>query len=152
MNLKNRCRKVGQKRNRVSKFLLNCGVVLLCWHAFAQQATTVTNIAAGGQFSLFIQSDGSLWGMGRNNSGQLGNGVGSSLRPELIAGGAGLRATCGFGATYYLLASTNVALPLNQWSPVWTNTIVLRGGNNFSAPLTNAASPGSGQFYIIKSQ
>ncbi len=38
-------------------------------------ANGVTSIAAGGTFSLFIKSDGSLWGMGDNRSGQLGNGT-----------------------------------------------------------------------------
>ena len=37
--------------------------------------TTVTNIAAGGTHSFFIQSDGSLWAMGYNTSGQLGDGT-----------------------------------------------------------------------------
>jgi alpha-tubulin suppressor-like RCC1 family protein len=48
-------------------------------------AVTVTNIAAGSEHSLFIKSDGSLWTMGKNTSGQLGNGTFSSTnRPEQI--------------------------------------------------------------------
>jgi hypothetical protein len=35
----------------------------------------VTAVAGGTQHSLFIESDGSLWGMGQNSSGQLGTGV-----------------------------------------------------------------------------
>ena len=38
-------------------------------------AQTVTNIAAGNYHSLFIKSDGSLWAMGRNDSGALGDGT-----------------------------------------------------------------------------
>src|SRR5512140_1846879 len=37
-------------------------------------APTVTQVAAGGYHTLFIKSDGSLWAMGRNDHGQLGDG------------------------------------------------------------------------------
>jgi alpha-tubulin suppressor-like RCC1 family protein len=52
--------------------------------------SNVTAIAAGGWHSLFLKNDGSLWGMGWNNQGQLGDGTYGSLpyyatnRPELI--------------------------------------------------------------------
>ena len=36
--------------------------------------TGVTDIAAGDNHSLFLKSDGSLWAMGSNSSGQLGDG------------------------------------------------------------------------------
>src|SRR5262249_17065497 len=38
-------------------------------------AQIVTNISAGYGHSLFLKSDGSLWGMGRNDWGQLGDGT-----------------------------------------------------------------------------
>jgi len=47
--------------------------------------TNVTAIAAGWNHSLFIKSDGSLWGMGDNSSGQLGDGTwDAQLYPEKI--------------------------------------------------------------------
>ena len=39
------------------------------------QYTNVTAIAAGGNKSLFVTSDGKLWAMGNNNYGQLGDGT-----------------------------------------------------------------------------
>jgi hypothetical protein len=42
------------------------------------------------------------------------------------------------GTAYYVLASTNLTLPLNQWLSVATN--VLSASGNFSFTLTNAAS------------
>ncbi len=42
---------------------------------FKGGAQTVTGVAGGGSHSLFIKGDGSLWGMGFNTSGELGNAV-----------------------------------------------------------------------------
>jgi alpha-tubulin suppressor-like RCC1 family protein len=48
-------------------------------------ASNVTAIAAGGVHSLFVKSDGSLWTMGYNVDGQLGNGTyGEYDRPGTI--------------------------------------------------------------------
>jgi alpha-tubulin suppressor-like RCC1 family protein len=52
-------------------------------------ASGVTAIAAGGDHSLFLKSDGSLWGMGWNQYGELGDGTyNHTNRPEqIVAGG-----------------------------------------------------------------
>ena len=51
------------------------------------------------------------------------------------------------GGMYYVLSSTNVALPLTQWAPVLTNKFDSSG--NFA--VTNAVAPGvSQQFYILE--
>jgi alpha-tubulin suppressor-like RCC1 family protein len=126
----------------------------------------VVAISGGGEHSLFLKSDGSLWAMGWNNYGQLGDGfVGDSWTPEQIfplpqpvlttsfSSGTGLQinATTLFGGNFYLLAGTNFTLPL-QWTPVWTNSVTMRGTNNFSATLTNAVNASGRQFYILQSQ
>ncbi len=50
-------------------------------------------------------------------------------------------------ATYYVLASTNVALPLSQWTPVATN--LFNGSGQFT--FTNAINPNSPQaFYLLE--
>ena len=50
--------------------------------------------------------------------------------------------------TYYVLTSTNLALPLSQWKPAATN--VLTGSGSFTFTATNAVLPNaSQQFYIL---
>ncbi len=53
--------------------------------ALTSGAQPVTQIAAGGYHSLFLKSDGSLWAMGFNGYGQLGDGTTNNVnRPEQI--------------------------------------------------------------------
>ncbi len=53
------------------------------------------------------------------------------------------------GATYYLLATTNVASPAAQWKTIATN---VAPGNSFSFTNTNAAAPGIPiRFYMLSS-
>jgi alpha-tubulin suppressor-like RCC1 family protein len=59
------------RRNLIQICLL--GVVLL--QALNSGAQPVTQVAAGNDHNLFLKSDGSLWGMGNNQYGQLGAGV-----------------------------------------------------------------------------
>jgi alpha-tubulin suppressor-like RCC1 family protein len=131
-------------------------------------ASGVTAIAAGALHSLFLKSDGSLWTMGYNYYGQLGDGFTNlnSAIPEQIfpasqpmlnsalSSQADLQfnATCGFGGNFYLLGSTDMTLPVSQWTPLATNAVTARGTNNYSVTLTNAFNPGGQQFYILQSQ
>ena len=71
-----------------------------------------------------------------------------SLSPALLVfnGTNGLS-----GRTYYLLASTNLALPLSQWTPVATN--VLNTNGNFTTTVANPGPSGAAQqFYILQLQ
>lgn len=55
------------------------------------------------------------------------------------------------GGKYYVLASTNVALPFNQWTSVATN--ILNTTGNFTMTATNAVNPNVRQeFYILQLQ
>jgi autotransporter-associated beta strand protein len=140
---------------------------------------TVTNLAGtlalGDSFELIAPGGGSIGAFSATNLPELNAGLawnwnpsagtlsvvqGSSFPPTAppvikgfsIAGGnvtiSGTNAQA--GATYYLLTSTNLLLPLSQWTAVSTN--VATGANNFSFIGTNAVSPNSPkQFYILSS-
>jgi alpha-tubulin suppressor-like RCC1 family protein len=70
------------------KALLKFSLMPLLLHSLTGQAAlTVTNIAPGffASHSLFLKSDGSLWAMGQNGGGELGNGTyNQTNRPEQI--------------------------------------------------------------------
>jgi alpha-tubulin suppressor-like RCC1 family protein len=69
-------------KQKVFVTCLLCAALLQTINSVAQ---TVTKIAAGGFHSLFIKNDGSLWAMGDNNYGQLGDGTTNNINfPEQI--------------------------------------------------------------------
>jgi fibronectin-binding autotransporter adhesin len=57
------------------------------------------------------------------------------------------------GGTYYLLSSTNVAMPLDQWTAVATNVVSVSGGTAaFTFTGTNVVTPKTrAQFYLLSS-
>lgn len=129
-------------------------------------AGDVIAIAAGAEHSFFLKNDGSLWGMGFNGAGNLGDGTfNNTNRPELIVAAplnianvslAGsdllLNGVNGIaGTTNYVLTSTNMTLPADQWTRIATN--VLNAGGNFTVTFSNAVNSGGPQrFYILQSQ
>ena len=124
-------------------------------------ASNVTAIAAGRAFSLFLKSDGSLWAMGYNNDGQLGDGTTNNMnRPEQILGPYNQIQTTGqpLGGTNMQLsfvgvANANYALdwsgslsPAN-WIPQATNPASSFGPLVF----TNAPVLATNNFWRIRS-
>jgi hypothetical protein len=68
---------------------------------------------------------------------------------RLSSGNIVISGTSADSGNYVVLTSTNVALPLPQWTPLVTNAF--DGGGNFS--FTNAITPGAPQlFYLLKLQ
>ncbi len=78
-------------------------MALLLLQAVAVRAATVTRIAAGYDFSLFVKSDGSLWAMGANGNGQLGDGTTTShSTPEQIVSSGVTAIAAGNSHSLYL--------------------------------------------------
>ena len=64
---------------------LACLLCIIALQAVTSEGQTVTKVAAGGYHSLFLKSDGSLWTMGDNDDGELGDGTyNQTNRPEQI--------------------------------------------------------------------
>jgi alpha-tubulin suppressor-like RCC1 family protein len=136
-------------------------------------ASNVLAIAAGQYHSLFLKSDGSLWAMGQNTQGQLGDGFTDdggdpgTDEPEqvypvppphlvqTVLGGTDLQftANCGFGGTFNLLSSTNAALPRSQWTPVWSEAVYFRYQSSWSVTLSNVIpTAGPQQFFQLQAE
>jgi alpha-tubulin suppressor-like RCC1 family protein len=124
-------------------------------------SNNVTAIAAGsyGYHSLFLKTDGSLWGMGNNNDGQLGDGTTTSTnRPELIVAGpiqlsiqllsgGNVRLSCvGLVGTDYALDRSFSLSPAN-WVPQVTNP----AGAGGVLVLTNTPNPATNNFWRVRS-
>ena len=82
------------------KTILKFCLIPLLLHALTSQAAlTVTNMATGcfAQHSMFVKSDGSLWTVGYNGEGGLGNGSNgnSTNRPQQIVAGGVTAAAAG---------------------------------------------------------
>jgi alpha-tubulin suppressor-like RCC1 family protein len=88
------------------KTLLKFSLIPLLLLALTCHATlTVTNIASGNYayHSLFLKSDGSLWVMGYNDFGQLGDGtLNKTNRPEQIMPGGVTAIAAGAGHSLFL--------------------------------------------------
>jgi len=127
----------------------------------AMLSALVTNLQTGGEVDLFLTAIDPGIGFvfySRNFAGK------PSSLPSLVISAVSqpgisaiavsgnnmvLTATNGVaGGTYHLLASTNPASPLNQWTPVATN--VLAGSGTFGITVTNAAVPPSPRFFILQ--
>src|SRR3974390_2916330 len=82
---------------------------LLLLHTASSGAQPVIRIAAGVNHSLFLKSDGSLWAMGDNRFGELGDGTtnGNNLPKEIIASNV-VAIAGGFG--YSLFVKTDGSL------------------------------------------
>jgi len=88
------------------KSILKVGLVLVLCQGFAiHAATVVTNVAGGLYHSLFLMSDGSLWAMGENGNGQLGDGTFNTNgmnRPEQIVSSNVVAAAGGYYFSLFL--------------------------------------------------
>jgi Regulator of chromosome condensation (RCC1) repeat len=122
----------------------------------------VTAIAAGSEFSLFLKSDGSLWAMGRNIDGQLGNGTYSDTNsPDLIVAGPPGYNEISFqlltggkmGLSFVGMAGTNYELDRSfslspaTWLPQATNP----AGADGTLAFTNTPDATTNNFWRVRS-
>jgi hypothetical protein len=127
-------------------------------------SNTAGTLAAGDKFKLFTAtsysgaftsnslpplSSGLAWNATKlNTSGTLwvvSTNPPTLSQPQLVSGSVIVAGTGGTpGWDYYVLGSTNVTLPLNQWSRMLTNVFDPAGNCLF----TNAVSPAQPQWFL----
>lgn len=126
----------------------------------------VNGISAGGYHSLFIKSDGSLWAMGANGYGELGDGTYADTSPfgtnqpqqivvnpsynqisgQILNSGKVQLSFVGIAGTNYALDRSFSLSPPN-WIPLATNP-----ANSFGALVfTNTPDPSMNNFWRIRS-
>ncbi len=119
----------------------------------------VAAIAAGDYHSLFLKSDGSLWAMGYNGDGELGDGTTNDINyPEpilgaynrmsgqLLAGGMMQLSFVGNAGVKYALDRASNLSHLN-WLPQATNPASFFGQLTF----TNTPTAATNNFWRIRS-
>lgn len=122
-------------------------------------ASGVTAIAAGESHSLFLKSDGSLWGMGDNQYGALGDGTLNDTNraeqilgpynriiPQLLSGSKMRLSFVGMDRTNYVLERSFKLSPAT-WVPQATNPADSVG----VLVLTNTPNPATNNFWRIHS-
>ena len=101
--------------------------------------TNVVSVASGGNHSLYLKSDGSLWAMGRNNYGQLGDGTGTQrLSPVEIESSGVSSVAAGSHHSLYLKSDGSL------WAMGWNGSGQLGDGTTISrsSPVQVLDAPG----------
>jgi autotransporter-associated beta strand protein len=107
--------------------------------------TNLPALSAGLSWTNTLATDGKLSVLGSSTSiSSLGITNFSLSGTNIVISGTNLGA-----GTYYLLASTNIALPRTSWTAIATNTVGGDGG--FTLTATNAAAPGLPQEFFLLS-
>jgi hypothetical protein len=92
--------------------------------------TNIVAIAGGGQFSLFIKNDGTVWGVGHNSFGQLGDGTNTVAQtsPVQQSGLTNVKAIAiGYFHSLFLKTDSTVwACGRNQYGEIGDGTTIQR--------------------------
>jgi alpha-tubulin suppressor-like RCC1 family protein len=120
-------------------------------------AQTVTQIAAGEEHSLFVKSDGSLWGMGNNGSGQLGLGSAleaTNLATEIVTNGV-RKVAAGYAHSLFENGNAVWAMGNNEYGQLGDGTGLnhyvpeaIYTGNEF-VTVTALGAGSSNSFYAL---
>ena len=125
-------------------------------------SSNVTAISIGGNFSLFLKTDGSLWGMGQNVNGQLGDGTyyNRNLPEQIIAIPLGYNQISGqflssgdIRLSFVGISSRNYALDrfFNLATPNWSPQVTNQSDTNGVLVFTNKPDSNKNNFWRIRS-
>ena len=105
-------------------------------------ASNVTAIAAGGFFSLFLKTNGSLWAMGYNGFGELGDGTNNNMnQPEQIVASNVTAIAAGGG--YFVSGGNRYWRPsfFSRTTAVYGPWAIMYPANWATAPITTPTVP-----------
>ena len=113
-----------------------------------QVANNVVAVAAGALHTLFVQANGTLWGMGNNGSGQVGAGTNAVnlIASNVVAAAAGLNHTLfiqtngtlwGMGYNGYGQLGNGTTISTNVPVTVASNVLAVAGGGNHTMFIDN---------------
>src|ERR1035438_2042027 len=117
-------------------------------------ASGVTATAAGQYQSLFLKSDGSLWAMGYNQAGDLGDGTNNRTnRPEQIVASGVTAISAGYGHSLFLKSGGSLwGMGGNQFGELGDGTYISTNRpEQIVASGVTAISAGNGHSLFLKS-
>lgn len=143
-----------------------CLLAGMLLHAFTSSAQTITKIASGSEagHSFFLKNDGSLWGMGDDTYGQLGDGTNgifgdtfvATNRPEQIVTSNVMAITAGYQHNLFLKKDGSLwAFGFDQVGQlgdavVYTNISIQHGTNKPEQIVaSNVVAIAAGQFHSL---
>ena len=96
----------------------------------ANSSNPIIEITHGYNHSLFLRADGSLWGMGMNNFGQLGDGTTTHRSaPVKIVDSDVVRISAGYYHSLFLdpmvLSGEWAPIPVANWELIWREEAIL---------------------------
>jgi hypothetical protein len=97
-------------------------------------ASNVTAIAAGYEHSLFLKTDGSLWGMGGNPFGALGGSITITNVPTLIVASNVIKIAAGYYHSLFIKDDSSL------WGMGWNRFGQLGGGTPISAIVASGVT------------
>jgi alpha-tubulin suppressor-like RCC1 family protein len=115
-------------------------------HTYRPEQITngVVAIAAGGEFSLFLKSDGSLWAMGGRNYGELGDGSASYFtnRPEQIVASNVTAIAAGYIHSLFLKSDGSLwAMGYNIYGELGDGFVDTDGTSDFGTDIPEQILP-----------
>lgn len=117
------------------------------------EAATVTQVGVGSKHSAYLKDDGTLWAMGKNDFGQLGDGtqINRTSSPVKIASGV-IALESGEFNTFYLLGDGSLmAVGNNQYGQLGDGTTTDRNSSVLIDSAVSSVSAGASQMFYIKS-
>ena len=118
------------------------------WFTF--YAPSAVDLACGSEFTLFLMSDGSLWGVGRNEQGQLGDGTTTNRTiPIKIATNVTKIATGNYHSVFVKSDGTLWAMGNNDYGQLGDGTTAPRFTPVQVPGATNVIAVGAGAYFSM---